>query len=98
MSPLYGADGSTGNPMASFLPLILIFVIFYFLLFYPQQKRQKEHQKLVASLKKGDNVVTSSGIHGTIANVKDRTVSLIIAEGVKVEVDKDHIVSVKRKK
>ncbi|RKX69236.1 preprotein translocase subunit YajC [candidate division WOR-3 bacterium] len=98
MNPLYGADGGQANPIGAFLPLILIFVIFYFLLFYPQQKRQKEHQRLVASLKKGDNVITSSGIHGTIAAVKDRTVSLIISEGVKIEVDKDHIVTVKGRK
>jgi len=95
MSPLYASNGSGGNPITGILPLLLIFVIFYFLLFYPQQKRQKQHRKMVESLKKGDNVITSSGIHGTIANVKDRTVSLIISQGVKIEIQKENIASVK---
>jgi preprotein translocase subunit YajC len=78
----------------SFLPLILIFVVFYFLLILPQQRKQKQHQKLLEALKKGDRVITSSGIHGTIASIKERTVMLVIADGVKVEVEKGHVVNV----
>ena len=79
------------NPLASFVPIILIFVIMYFLLFRPQMKRQKEQQKLISALKTGDRVVTASGIHGLISNVKDRTVILKIAENVKIEVEKSAI-------
>ena len=82
------------NPLASFVPIILIFIIMYFLLFRPQMKRQKEQQRLVAALKTGDRVVTGSGIHGLISNVKDRTVILKIAENVKIEIEKSAIVTV----
>jgi preprotein translocase subunit YajC len=81
-----------GNPLFSLLPLILIFVIFYFLLILPQQRRQKQHRQLIEALKKGDRVVTSSGIYGTIVNVKDHTVILLIADGVKIEMDKAQVV------
>lgn len=95
MEFLYGqsAGQSQTNPLFSLLPLILIFVVFYFLLILPQQRRQKQHQQLLNSLKKGDRVITSSGIYGTIANVKDNIISLVIADGVKVDIDKNHIVS-----
>ena len=82
------------NPLMQFLPLIFIFVIFYFLLIRPQQKRQKELKTLVDSVKTGDKVITSAGIHALVANVKERTVVLKIAENVKVEFDKSAIVSV----
>jgi preprotein translocase subunit YajC len=78
------------------LPLAFIFIIFYFLLIRPQQKRQKEHQQLLSNLKTGDKVVTSSGIHGLIANVKDTTFLVKIADNVKIEVDKNAIASVSR--
>ena len=83
--------GQQGNPLLSLLPLVLIFVVFYFLLIRPQQKRQKKHQKLLQALNRGDQVITSSGIHGTIANVKEHTVIVVIADGVKVEIEKSHI-------
>lgn len=76
------------------LPLILIFVVFYFLLILPQQRKQKKHQQLVADLQKGDRVVTSSGIHGTIVNVKDHTITLLIADGVKIELEKGHVTNI----
>lgn len=84
---------SQGNPLLSLLPLILIFAVFYFLLILPQQRKQKQHQKLLNKLEKGDRVVTSSGIYGTITNVKDHTVLLLIADGVKVEIEKGHVVN-----
>ena len=82
------------SPLASFVPIILIFVIMYFLLFRPQMKRQKEHARLVSALKTGDRVVTASGIHGLISNVKDRTVTVKIADNVKIEMEKTAITSV----
>ncbi|MBA3883050.1 MAG: preprotein translocase subunit YajC, partial [Chthoniobacterales bacterium] len=70
------------------------FVIMYFLLFRPQMRRQKEQAALVSALKTGDRVVTASGIHGLIANVKDRTVIVKIADNVKIEMEKSAITSV----
>ena len=82
------------SPLASFVPIILIFVIMYFLLFRPQMKRQKEQARLVSNLKTGDRVVTVSGIHGLISNVKERTVIVKIAENVKIEMEKSAVTTV----
>lgn len=82
------------NPLASFVPIILIFVIMYFVLFRPQMKRQKEQARLVAALKTGDRVVTASGIHGLISNVKDRTITLKVADNVKIEMEKTAVTHV----
>lgn len=82
---------ATPNPILSFVPIILIFVIFYFLLIRPQQQKQKQHAELVSKLKKGDHVVTTGGIYGIISTVKDRTVLLKIDENVKIEVQKNCI-------
>ena len=82
-----------GNPLVTLLPLLLMIVVFYFLLILPQQRKQKQHQKLLESIKKGDRVITTSGIYGTVNNVKDRVVNLVIADGVKVDFDKSYILS-----
>ena len=87
------------NPNAGliqFVPLIFVFVIFYFLLIRPQQKKQKDHQAMVSNLKKNDEVVTVGGVHGTVVNVKDRTFIVRIDENIKVEVDKSSIAYVKK--
>ena len=76
-----------------FLPLIIIAVLFYFLLIRPQQKKQKEHEKLVASVKTGDKVVTAGGIHGIVANVKETTFLVKVADNVKIEFDRSAITS-----
>ncbi len=81
----------TPNPILSFVPIILIFVIFYFLLIRPQQKKQKQHAEMISKLKKGDHVVTTGGIYGIISTVKDRTVLVKIDENVKIEVQKNCI-------
>lgn len=88
------APASGASPLVSFVPIILIFVIMYFLLFRPQMKRQKEQAALVSSIKTGDRVITASGIHGLISNVKDRTVTVKIADNVKIEMEKSAITSV----
>lgn len=89
-------EAPSPNPLVSFLPLIFIFVIFYFLLIRPQQKKQKEHAKLVAGLKTGDRVITTAGIHGLITNVKENTVTIKVADNVKIEFDKAAVVTVSR--
>lgn len=79
--------GQDGGGILVWLPWILIFVIFYFLLIRPQQKRQKEHRMLLDSLRKGDKVVTSSGMFGTIVGINDKEniVVLKVSENVKIE-------------
>ena len=84
------------NPMVNLMPLILIFVVFYFLLIRPQKQKEKEHQKLLNHLNKNDEVVTSAGIHATVVNVKDKTVILRIDENVKIEIEKNCIAYVKK--
>ncbi len=76
------------NPLISMVPVLLMFVIFYFLLIRPQQKQQKEHREFVKALDKNQEVVLSGGIHGVVVQDKDDTVSVKIAENVRVEVDK----------
>jgi preprotein translocase subunit YajC len=74
-----------------FLPLILLFGIFYFLLIRPQQKRQREHRELLAHLKKGDQVITSGGLYGRITGLTDTVVTLEITEKVRVKVARSQI-------
>ncbi len=83
------AGGQAG--FASFIPLVLMFVIFYFLLIRPQQKKAKEHQAMIGNLKKGDKVVTSGGIHGTVTKVDDSVVTMEIADKVKIKVTRANI-------
>ncbi len=89
------AAPAAGDPsgFASLVPLILIFVIFYFLLLRPQIKRAKEHKQMVGSLTKGDEVVTSGGLLGRIVKVDDNFVSLEVADGVRVKVQKSAVTS-----
>ncbi len=88
--------GAAPNPIMQFVPLIFIFVIFYFLLIRPQQKKAKDHQKLVASIQTGDQVVTNAGIHGVVTNVKETTVLVRVADNVKLEFDRAAIATVTR--
>lgn len=87
------ADGQPAaqNPITAFLPFILIAVVFYFVFFRPQQKQAKQHTAFVASLKKGDEVVTQSGIVGTIHAVDDRTVTLDVGSGTKLRIIKNQV-------
>ena len=75
----------------SIAPLIILFVIFYFLLIRPQQKRSKEHKQMISAIQKGDQVITTGGIHGRVASVNEDSISVEIAEGVKVKVSKEAI-------
>jgi len=86
--------GASPNFLVQMAPLFFIGVIFYFLLIRPQQKQRKAHEALISAVKTGDKVVTSSGIHGMIANVKEKTVLLKVADNVKIEIDKAAITGV----
>ena len=77
--------------MFSMVPLILMFVIFYFLLIRPQQKKAKEHSNMLAALKKGDRVVTSGGIYGKVSSLDESTVTLEVAEKVRIKVVRQNI-------
>jgi preprotein translocase subunit YajC len=79
------------DPLMSFLPLILIFVVFYFLLIRPQTKRAKEHKKMVEGLAKGDEVVTSGGLLGRITQVGENFVQVKVAEGVEVKIQRQSV-------
>ena len=79
--------------MAGFLPLILIFAVFYFLLIRPQQRKAKEHQAFLNNLKKGEDVVTSGGIHGRITGITDTIVTLEIADGVRIKVNRPSVLA-----
>lgn len=87
---LLGAT-ETGSALGSFLPLILMFAIFYVLLILPQQKQKKRHKALIESLKKGDKVITSSGIYGEISKTDQDTVDIDIAKGLTIKISRDNI-------
>ena len=91
-----GAGGATpGGAFGMFLPMVLVFAIFYFLMIRPQQKQQKKHRELLSQIKKGDDVVTASGIHGKIASVVDNVVTLEVAENVRMKIEKPQILRLK---
>jgi len=84
------------NPIVQLLPIALIFIVFYFMLIRPQKLKEKEHQKMLASIDKNDEVVTLGGIHGTIVGVKDKTFILRVDENVKMEIEKNSIAFIKK--
>lgn len=79
------------SPLAGLIPVLLIFGIFYFLLIRPQQQQQKEHEKMLASLKRGDRVLTSGGIYGVITGVKGADLELKVAENLKLLVARSSV-------
>jgi len=86
-----GQSQGAGELFGAMVPLILIFVIFYFLLILPQKKRQKEHQRMIENVKKGDKIVTSGGLYGTITRVKKNYVEMEIANQVVVKIQRSAI-------
>ena len=90
MAPAQGQGGQQ-SPYTFLIFMGLLFAVFYFILIRPQQKRQKEHQRLLENLKKGDKVVTTGGIQGTIVALTDNVVTVEIADKVKVKVGRNYI-------
>ena len=86
LTPPQGQEG--GSLLMTFLPMILIFVVFYFLLIAPARKKQKKHSEMLDSLKNGDRVITNGGIHGTVVGVTDHVIQVRIAEKVKIDVSR----------
>ncbi len=89
-----GAAAPQGSGMNGILIMLLLFVGMYFLMIAPQRKKQKEHAKMVAALKSGDEVLTNGGIYGTVTNVKNDRIVVKIAENTKIEVNRHFIQSV----
>ncbi len=90
-SILLFAEGTSAPAFLQFVPIILVFAIFYFLLIAPMRKRQKALQTLVDNLKKGDRVITNGGLYGTVAGLEDNAVILKVADNVKVRIAKSAV-------
>lgn len=82
---------ASGSTIMSFLPMLLIIVVFYFFMIRPQMKKAKDHKKYISELKKGDKVVTTAGIHGRIAELNDTTIVLEVESGTKIRFDKSAV-------
>jgi len=83
-------DGTT-SLISSLLPFVLIILVFYFLILRPQQKKAKNREKLLSGVQKGDKVITSGGIHGTVEGIEDNTILVKIADNVKVKMERGSI-------
>ncbi len=86
-----GQGGSPQGSLGAFIPIILIFAVFYFLLILPQQKKAKKHKEFLNNLKKDDMVITSGGLHGKITGVADNIVTLQIASKIRIKVSRSQI-------
>ena len=96
MAPPGGSGGGDMNQLIGFLPIVLIFGVFYLLLIRPQQKKAKEHRALIDALKKGDQVVTAAGIYGKVISVDESIVTLEIAPGINIKIGKGYIASLNK--
>jgi preprotein translocase subunit YajC len=86
-----GQEGGQQNPMSFFIFMAVLFAVFYFILIRPQRKRQQDHRRLLENLKKGDKVVTTGGLQGTVVSLSDTVVTVEIADKVKVKVGRSYI-------
>jgi preprotein translocase subunit YajC len=89
--PILILQTQTQNPLIQFAPIVIVGIIFYLLIFMPMRKRQKKVETMISAIKNGDKVITSSGIYGVVAGVKDKTFILKIADQVNIEVTKNAI-------
>ncbi len=87
------SGGEAGNPLVGLMPLILMFVIFYFLLIRPQQKKAKQHKEMLSGIKKGDKVLTAGGIYGRVMEVDGDVLTVDIGHEVKIEVNRNFVSS-----
>ena len=91
-------DPAAPSPILRFVPLIFLFIIFYFMLIRPQQQKQKSHELLISKLVKNDEVITVGGVHATVISVGEKTAILRIADNVKIEIEKASITHVTKKR
>ncbi len=92
-----GTGGAGGGGLGAFLPLIIIFAIFYFLLIRPQQRKAKQHKQLLSQLRKGDKVVSSGGLHGVITGMSDDVLTVEISPKIRVKISRASIAGVIRR-
>jgi len=92
-----GAGGAGGGGFGAFIPLILMFAIFYFLLIRPQQKKAKQHKQMLASVRRGDKVVSSGGLHGVVTGISDDVVTVEIAPKVRVKISRGSVAGILRR-
>ena len=88
-----GGGAAGGGGFSAFVPLILMFAIFYFLLIRPQQKKTKQHREMLNTLKKGDRIITGGGIHGRVTGITDTTLTVEIADKVRVKVNRSNVMA-----
>ena len=94
-APAGGAAATGGtSALMNFVPLIFMFGIFYFLLIRPQQKKAKEHRAMLDAIKVGDAIKTAAGIHGKVAGIEDQVITVEVATGVKIKIDKPFITTI----
>lgn len=93
-----GGEGGGGSLVSTLIMFGAIFLIFYFMIIRPQQKRAKEKEKMLSNLEKGDKVVTNGGIHGVIAGLEDKTALLMVSENTKIKIERSAITTVLAKK
>ena len=86
-----GVPGAPGGGLSFLWPMMIIFAIFYFLLIRPQQKKQRKHQELLGKLSKGEKIVTSGGIHGTIVGLDEATLTLLVDDKVRIKVSRSAV-------
>jgi len=86
-----GGGGAAPSPLVQFLPLVLVFVVFYFLLIRPQQQKAKAHREMIDNLKRNDEVVTAGGLYGRVVELSEKVVTLEVAPNVRVRVDRPRI-------
>ena len=89
-----GTGAGGGNPMSFFVMLGLMFAVMWFFLIRPQQKKQKEHRNMLAAVKKGDRIITSGGLHGRVTGTSENTLTVEIADKVRVKINRGHIAAV----
>jgi preprotein translocase subunit YajC len=94
ISNAYAQDAAATGGLMSFLPLIVIFAVFYFMLIRPQMKRSKEHKQLVSQLGKGDEVITNGGLLGKITDVSDSFVTLELADNLQIKLQRSAVANV----
>ena len=91
-----GGGAAGPGPLVNLMPIALMFVILYFLMIRPQQKRASEHETMVQNLKRGDDIVTSGGIHGKIHAIADKVLTVEVAPNIRIRLDRDQVASVLR--
>jgi preprotein translocase subunit YajC len=93
-----GGEGGGGSMISTLIMFGAIFAIFYFMIIRPQQKRAKEREKMLSEVKKGDKIVTSGGIHGTVAGLDEKTVLIDVGNNVKIKMERSAIGSIAQNK